>query len=85
MVDHIPVPIKTVGKDRWGQLCLIADTFLICGESVDLRDQKFSFAGNHRLRLYRFRKSVNFKIPDGIALDIAEVLPASAPRRTQRN
>jgi hypothetical protein len=42
------------------------------------------FAGGHRLRRYSFKKSVNWKIPDGVRLDVAGVLPADAPRRIVR-
>jgi hypothetical protein len=74
-----------VGTERWGQLSAFGDAHLICGETVKLRDEKFSFAGQHRVRLYSFKKNVHWKIPDGIPLDIAAVPPAaSAPRRAQR-
>ena len=85
MADHVRVPVKQIGTDRWGQLSLLSDSHLICGESVKLKNENFSFAGGHRVRLYLFKKNVAFKIPEGISLDIAAVPPAtSAPRRAQR-
>jgi len=85
MADHVRVPVKIVGTERWGQLSLLGDTHLICGESVNLKDASFSFAGGHRVRLYSFKKNVHWKIPEGISLDIAAVPPATAaPRRAQR-
>jgi hypothetical protein len=84
MADRIRVPIKTVGTERWGQLSAFGESHLICAEAVKLKDEKFSFAGGHRVRLYSFKKNVHWKIPEGAAFDIADVTPAVAPRRTQR-
>jgi hypothetical protein len=84
MANHVRVPIKILGKERWGQLCLLGDSHLICGEAVKLKDENFSFAGGHRVRLYAFKKNVHWKIPDEVAFDIADVTPATSPRRTLR-
>jgi hypothetical protein len=83
-IKHIQVPIKVLGGERWGQLSYFGDTHLICGETVKQKDEKYSFAGGHRVRLYSFKKNVHWKIPEGISLDIAAVPAAPAPRRTQR-
>jgi hypothetical protein len=79
MADHIRVPVKTVGSDRWGQLSAFGEAHLICGENVKLKDQNLSFAGGHRVRLFSFKKNVHWKIPEGISLDIAGVAPAGSP------
>ena len=84
MSDHVRVPVKKVGSERWGQLSALSDAHLICGETVKLKDDNYSFAGQHRVRLYSFKKNVHWKIPDGISLDIAAVAPAEPPRRRQR-
>jgi hypothetical protein len=84
MADRISVPVKAFEGGRWGHLSAFADTHQICGETVRLKEQNFSFAGGHRVRLYIFKKNVHWKIPDGIALDISDVAPAAAPRRIQR-
>jgi hypothetical protein len=87
MVEHISVPIKKVGSDRWGQLSTFGDSHLICGETVHPKDMGFSFAGGHRVRLYSFKKNVHWKIPAGapvVAVDITDVSPADPPRRRQR-
>jgi hypothetical protein len=84
MADRIFVPLKTVGTDRWGQLSVLGDHHLICGEDVKLKDQNFSFAGGHRVRLYSFKKNVHWKIPPGVPIDISSVAPANPPRRPQR-
>ncbi len=85
MADHVSVPVKIVGAERWGQLSHLGDTHLICGETVKLKEENFSFAGQHRVRLYSFKKNVHWKIPEGIPLDIAAVAPAVEPRRKQRS
>jgi hypothetical protein len=84
MAEQVRVPVKIVGTERWGQLSLLGDAHLICGETVQLKDSNFSFAGVHRVRLYSFKKNVHWKIPADISLDIAAVNPAPAPRRTKR-
>jgi hypothetical protein len=85
MSDHVRVPVKKVGSERWGQLSALSDAHLICGETVKLKDDNYSFAGQHRVRLYSFKKNVHWKIPEGITLDVTGVTPAAtAPRRTQR-
>ena len=84
MADHVQVPVKTMGSGRWGLLSSFGDAHLICGETVKLKDENYSCAGGHRVRLYSFKKNVHWRIPEGISLDIAEVAPATAPRRKQR-
>jgi len=81
MADHVRVPVKVIGTDRWGELNLLGDAHLICGETVKLKDENFSFAGQHRVRLYSFKKNVHWKIPEGISLDVTAVAAAAAPRR----
>jgi len=90
MADGVRVPVKVVQGERWGHLSALGDSHWICGESVSLKDEKYTFAGGHRVRLYAFKKNVHWKIPEGISLDIAAVPPASPPhpsrppRRYQR-
>jgi hypothetical protein len=83
MRSHIPVPVKIVNGERWGDLACFAPSHEICGEKVDQR-KDISFAGGHRVRLYKFTKSVHWKLPAGIELDISGVPPASPPRRGRR-
>jgi hypothetical protein len=84
MANHVSIPVKIVGNERWGQLCVLGDEHLICAERVRIKDEHFTFAGQHRVRLYSFKKNVNWKIPIGVSLDVAEVLPATPPRREIR-
>jgi hypothetical protein len=84
MRSRVFVPIKVVNGENWGDLASFSTSHEICGERVDPR-KDISFAGGHRVRLYKFTKNVHWKIPTGVELDISEVPPASAPpRRTQR-
>jgi len=85
MPDRVRVPVKLIDGARWGQLCLLADNHLICGEDVREKNHSYTFAGQHRVRLYSFRRMLHWKIPDGIELDVAEVAPASTPPRRHIN
>lgn len=80
MADAVRVPIRIVGGERWGHLSALGDAHSICGETVHIKEN-YSFAANHRVRLYTFKKNVHWKIPPGISLDIAGVSPANPPRR----
>jgi hypothetical protein len=85
LVKHIQVPIKVVAGERWGQLNYFGDAHLICGEVVKQKNENFSFAGGHRVRLFSFKKNVHWRIPEDfpMELDIASVAPAVPPRRKQ--
>jgi hypothetical protein len=78
MRSRVPVPIKIVNGEQWGDLASFAHTHEICGEKVDQR-KDISFAGGHRVRLFRFSKSVHWKLPGGIELDIQK-RPQHCPR-----
>jgi hypothetical protein len=84
MSETIRVPIKVVDGHKWGCLAYIStEAYEIVGEEVKhLRD--YSFAGGHRVRLYRFKKNVHFKIPAGVEVNISGVTPAEPPRRAMR-
>lgn len=75
------IPVKEMKSGNWGDLGALGPrAFDIVGDRVDQK-RDLSFAGNHRVRLYRFFDSVHFRIPEGIQLDIAGVAPGSAPRK----
>ncbi len=84
MADHVRVPVKMLGTERWAQLSAFGDHHLVCGEEVREKNSDLTFAGGHRVRLYSFKKNVHWKIPSGVPLDIASVSPANPPRRHQR-
>lgn len=84
MRERVSVPVKIANKAKWGDLTVFGQTHDICGEVVKLTDSKFSFAGQHRVRLYRFRRNVHWKIPTGTDLDISSVSPGQKPRRRRQ-
>jgi hypothetical protein len=85
VVERISVPIRLVGQEKWADLGAIALSHEIVAEVINLENQFFSFAGGHRVRRLRARKSVHFLVPTGAVLDIASVPAGPPPRRNQRN
>lgn len=82
MRDKVSVPIRKVGSTQWGDLSAFASTHEFVGEKVEKINDNFSFAGQHRVRLYRFRKTVHWLIPHSVRLDISDVeLPTTKPAR----
>jgi hypothetical protein len=85
MTNFISVPIKEVHGEKWGQLNLFGVKHEICAESCKVKSEQFSFAGEHRTRLYALKSNVHWKIPEGVELDISAVRAEGAVRRrTQR-
>ena len=73
MVDHIRVPIVEHDGHKWGALAHLAMAHEItCEGTIKIIDQKYTFKGEHRVRLYRLKKQVFWKIPP-MALDISGV------------
>lgn len=79
----IHLPLREHNHERWADISSLApsQTFEIVGEKVNRSDENFSFIGGHRVRLYKFKKSVHFKVPRGTDLNISGVTPAEPPRR----
>lgn len=78
----IRVPVKRHDSADWGDLCSWNNVAVeVIAERVDRRDDKYTFIGNHRVRRLKLKKNVHFKLPQGTALDISDVKPATAPRR----
>lgn len=82
MVDHVKIPIKIIRGEKWGDLSSLSLTHRVCGETVHRYDD-FSFAGEHRVRLYGFKKNVHWKTPEGTPLDVSAVSP-QPPRRRKK-
>ena len=79
MAQKVSVPVQIVNKERWGQLSFLAEAHEFCGEKVtQLKDM--SYKNGHRVRLYRFKKNVGWRVPETVDLDITSVLP---PKRRQ--
>lgn len=84
MRKRISVPVKVVNNEDWGDLqALSSQAHEICGYDVrQLKDM--SFAGQHRMRLYRFKGNVHWRIPSGVPYDVTDVQPGKAPRRQRQ-
>jgi hypothetical protein len=70
MRPTITLSIKVINNEKWADLTVHGESHLICGEKWEQRSD-MSFAGQHRVRLFRFKKNVHWKIPDGTDLDIS--------------
>ncbi len=77
----VQIPVKNVSGDEWAELNAFGADHVICGEKFSIKDQNYSFAGGHRVRLYSIKKNVHWKIPIGVALNVTAVPPATPPRR----
>jgi hypothetical protein len=78
------VPIIVHDSAKWGALSHITTGSIdVVAEKFNLENSNLSFVGGHRVRLYRLKKNVHFKIPQGTELNISDVPPQQAPRRQQ--
>ena len=82
--EFIKVPVKKVNNELWGRLSAFGSRHAFCGEVIRLKNENFSFAGEHRVRLYSAEGNVHWRIPQGVKLDISQVAPAKPPRRLPR-
>jgi hypothetical protein len=73
MADHIQVPIIEHDGHRWGALAFFGKDHEITGENQSCLNQKYSFKGGHRVRIYKIKKNVYWKIPSTVTLDITNV------------
>lgn len=73
MTEKICIPIREVRGEKWGALSYLGPNHEIVGEDVKCVNYRYSFAGNHRVQLYRFKKNVHWRLPKGVDLDISEV------------
>jgi hypothetical protein len=83
MGSVVSLPLKVHSQCNWAEISSLAPTqvFEIVGETVKLGDQNYSFIGGHRVRLYKFKKNVHFRVPAGTDFNISSVVPAEPPRR----
>jgi hypothetical protein len=84
MAEYIKVPIVKWDSASWAALNFFGKTHFICGEDYKVKAEKYTFLGQHRVRLYAVKGNVHWKIPQGINLDVSEVPKAIAPRRMPR-
>jgi hypothetical protein len=81
MPDRISIPVKIVNNERWAQLNNFGNSHIICAERCTLKQENYSFAAGHRVRLYAVKNNVHWKIPIGVPLDVSAVAPATLPPR----
>jgi hypothetical protein len=85
MAKTVTVPIKVVRGVEWADLSAMAPTHThqVCAEIVNpMKD--ISFAGGHRVRLFGLKKSVHWRVPTGIDVDISAVPEAPEPKAPVR-
>jgi hypothetical protein len=86
VTDKIVVPIRMYNGEKWGAL-----TYIACGrplevvaEQFEQKKDNFSLFGQHRVRLFKLKANIHFKLPpDAVTLDISNV-PASTQPPTRR-
>lgn len=83
---RINCPIVTVNNADWACLATFAERHEFCAEVFREKNEQFSFADGHRVRVYSAKKNVHWKLPQGINMDISEVPVAgqSPPRKLPR-
>jgi hypothetical protein len=85
--DRIAVPIRIYNGEKWGAL-----TYIACGrplevvaEQFEQKKENFSLFGQHRVRLFKLKANIHFKLPaDAVTLDISGVPAAVQPPPTRR-
>lgn len=81
MTKYVQVPIVEHDGKKWGALAHLAlDHEITCESTIKCINEKYSFRGGHRVRVYKFKKQVYWKLPSqAIEIDISDV----PPRRKQ--
>lgn len=76
MSKCVQVPIIEHDGYRWGALAHFGkDHDITCEATIKLVEDKYSFKGGHRVRLYKFKKQVYWKLPStAIEIDISGVV-----------
>jgi hypothetical protein len=74
-LDRISVPVIEYGGYRWAALVFFGKDHEITGESFSCIDQKYSFKDGHRVRIFKIKKNVHWRLPSAIVLDITDVPP----------
>jgi hypothetical protein len=84
-VKNVQIAVKKHDSAFWGDLTAVVGhhTVEVIAERFKCKNEKYSFTGGHRVRLFKLTKNVHFKIPTGRELDISAVRPGAAPRRGQ--
>jgi hypothetical protein len=67
------VPVIEHDGHRWAALVNFGKDHDITGERQSCINEKYSFKGGHRVRIYRIKKNVYWRLPSKITLDISDV------------
>jgi hypothetical protein len=80
--EIVKIPVSEYNGIKWGALSYLDRTHEIIGEKFNCSNEKYSFRGQHRVRLYKVSGNVHFRIPLKAEFDISGVpKPDEAPRR----
>ena len=83
MAKSLTVPLVSHDQSSWACLSYFSKKTVICAESFSQKQDKYSFLGGHRVRLYSLEGNVHWKIPLDTAINIEDVKPAQVPARRQ--
>ena len=84
--SSIVVPIRVYNGEKWGALSYIKGGRIleVVAEQFEHKKDNFSLFGQHRVRLYKLKANIHFKIPtEAVTLDISGVPAAVQPPRRQ--
>jgi hypothetical protein len=70
---HISMPLVEHDGHRWAAIAYYGIDHEITGETCKCLKEKYSFKGGHRVRIYKIKKQVYWKVPSSIDLDITDV------------
>lgn len=84
MVDHVRVPVRVFGNTKWAALSFVQPDHEICGYDFRLVNEHFPFIGGHRVRLYKVKGNVHWRIPVGAEIDISSIPAAATPAGPKR-
>jgi hypothetical protein len=73
MATHIKVPLVDYDGYQWAALAQFGKDHEIIGETFKCTNDQYSFRAGHRVRLFKVKKQVYWKIPAGTNLDISDV------------
>jgi hypothetical protein len=68
------ISLPTIMHDgyEWGALNYFGREHIIAG-GVSIREERYTFLGGHRVRLYSIKANVHWRIPAGVVLDVTAV------------
>jgi len=72
MAEHVNIPIVEHDGSKWAALAYFGKDQDFTGEDFKCTNRQYSFKGGHRVRIYRIKKQVYWKIPSRV-LDITDV------------